>query len=526
MITGDALLQAVIASPDDDAPRLAYADHVEASGNPDRAAFIRVQCALDRMSPEAAERPSLQAREQELLEKFGWDWAAEFGTQITQWVYRRGFIERVEMCLETSAEQILAILAKAPIRHIRDISQFCDLHGVVDALPHLDRLAGLEFWELYAFEDALVARILASPHLRNLQTLILHHDRNGNMVEEQVLVDGLAQSHRANLEELGVNIDGCWQGPSNKVLGAMARSPYLRRLRKLHLTNAGDEGNQPMMDVETARSLGRSPNFVGLEELDLGRASFPIEAWDEVLRWPWLTHLKWLRLHHARQVNPPSVLPVAKLEELPEYRRGFEERVAQVDWRTEFISPWDENTCWKGLAWVDRPRRLLYDMNRFISRRDYSGLEAAYRRLCDQLAGEERTREIDALPFDRYEEDLRAGFERAVAALGEKGGRCLFLRLRPDLGWKGEVHVQAKDPGIQEPREEFSYESPMAGFSASRLGEAGDIYSRHSLFSGTQPSGTALYLLARTIAALGRCSSAVSDRVPVYFSCMYAVFRM
>jgi hypothetical protein len=44
-----------------------------------------------------------------------------------------------------------------------------------------------------------------------------------------------------------------------------------------------------MMDVKTARLLGQSPNFAGLEELDLGGASFPIEAWDEVLKWPWLS---------------------------------------------------------------------------------------------------------------------------------------------------------------------------------------------------------------------------------------------
>lgn len=526
MTADETLLRAVIDRPDDDAPRLAYADHLDARGDTDRAAFIRVQCALESIPPEAPERPELQAREQELLGRFAWDWAAEFGTRITQWVYRRGFIERVEMGLETSAEVILAVVARAPIRHIRDVSQFCDLQGVVDALPHLERLTGLEFWGLYAFEDTLVAQMLASPHLRNLRTLILHHDRNGNMVETDVLVEGLAQPHRASLEELAVNVDGCWRGPGNRVLEAMARSPYLRRLRKLNLSSAGDEGNHPMMDAKTARLLGQSPNFAALEELDLGGASFPIAAWDEVRKWPWLANLKWLRLHGARQVNPPNLLTVANLEDLPEYRRGFEERVARVDWITEFISPWDEGTCWTGFSWSDRPRRLLFDMQPFIAKKDDSGLESMYRRLCEGLAGEERTREIDALPFERYGQELCESFERAVAALGTEPGRCLYLRLRPDLGWWGEFHIQAKDPEIREPCEEFSYESPVAEFPAPRFPEAGAIYSRQPLFSGTEPSGTALYLLARTIATLGRCPGVASCPVPLYFSCMYAVFRM
>src|SRR5262249_45676652 len=207
-----------------------------------------------------------------------WAWAEEFGTQLSAWVYRRGFIERVEMGLETSAEAILAILQKAPIRHIRDLSQFCDLSGVVDALPHLGRLTGLEFWGLYAFDNALLKKILTSPHLANLRTLILHHDRNGNIAEEKVLVEAMKAPYRANLEELAVNVDGMWRGPSRKVLSAIATSPSLRNLRRLNLTNAGDEGNHPQMDLKTTRALGASPNLAGLEALDLGQPSFPIQA--------------------------------------------------------------------------------------------------------------------------------------------------------------------------------------------------------------------------------------------------------
>ena len=61
--------------------------------------------------------------------------------------------------------------------------------------------------------------------------------------------------------DLAVNVDSSWRGPSRKILNAMAASPYLRKLRKLNLTNAGDEGNQPEMDRETARAIGMSPNF-------------------------------------------------------------------------------------------------------------------------------------------------------------------------------------------------------------------------------------------------------------------------
>jgi uncharacterized protein (TIGR02996 family) len=212
MEKNEAFMRAIIKEPDDDAPRLAYADWLKKSGDSDRADFIRIRCALDKMSAQAPEKPALLAREKELLEEHGWDWAEELGIKISEWVYCRGFIERVQMCLETSAEEIVAILNVSPIRHVRDISQFCDFEGVVKALPYLGRLTGLEFWYLYALDNSLVAQLLDSRYLRKLRTLILHHDRNGNLVPEKVLINALASPYRSNLMELGVNIDGCWRG--------------------------------------------------------------------------------------------------------------------------------------------------------------------------------------------------------------------------------------------------------------------------------------------------------------------------
>src|SRR5262245_58469116 len=149
----EALLWAVIEALDDDAPRLVYADWLEERGEPERAEFIRVQCALETMPEGDPRRPGLERREAALLDEHGWARAEEFGPRISEWVFRRGFIERVEMVLECPADQIVDVLRRAPIRHVRDTSQFCDLDGVVDALPHLDRLTGLEFWGLYAFKD-------------------------------------------------------------------------------------------------------------------------------------------------------------------------------------------------------------------------------------------------------------------------------------------------------------------------------------------------------------------------------------
>jgi uncharacterized protein (TIGR02996 family) len=63
----EAFLQAIIQNPDDDTPRLVYADWLEKHGQPDRAAFIRVQCQLALLPEGDPRRPELEAREQRLL---------------------------------------------------------------------------------------------------------------------------------------------------------------------------------------------------------------------------------------------------------------------------------------------------------------------------------------------------------------------------------------------------------------------------------------------------------------------------
>ena len=46
MTHDDAFLQAILETPDDDTPRLIYADWLDEHGDVARAEFIRLQCRL------------------------------------------------------------------------------------------------------------------------------------------------------------------------------------------------------------------------------------------------------------------------------------------------------------------------------------------------------------------------------------------------------------------------------------------------------------------------------------------------
>ena len=66
MTDGDALLAAITALPDEDVPRLAYADWLTENGRAEEGEFIRVQCRLAAIAPDDPEYPELLAREKEL----------------------------------------------------------------------------------------------------------------------------------------------------------------------------------------------------------------------------------------------------------------------------------------------------------------------------------------------------------------------------------------------------------------------------------------------------------------------------
>src|SRR5262245_2593359 len=65
-MSGEGFLAAIRAAPDDDTPRLVYADWLDEHGDPDRAEFIRVQVELARLAQDDPRRPELMRGERTL----------------------------------------------------------------------------------------------------------------------------------------------------------------------------------------------------------------------------------------------------------------------------------------------------------------------------------------------------------------------------------------------------------------------------------------------------------------------------
>jgi uncharacterized protein (TIGR02996 family) len=102
------MLEAIRASPHDDAPRLIYADWLTAQGDP-RGEFVSIQCRL-AAAPEV-ERRKLRTRENQLLKAHARDWLAPVlavleheGHDLPAHEFERGFLTSLAAALAKSEQ--------------------------------------------------------------------------------------------------------------------------------------------------------------------------------------------------------------------------------------------------------------------------------------------------------------------------------------------------------------------------------------------------------------------------------------
>lgn len=241
MADNDAFLAAIVRRPDDDLPRMIYADYLDERGEHARAELIRLQCAAARGDAADAGRIA------ELRDRFQEEWLAPLGRGIYYAEFRRGFPEHIVMSARDFVRDHEMIREQTPLRSVA-------LLGAGRVLARL--LAGHHLRDLTALHltggmlgDAGVERLAECPHLAGLTTLRLGHNEIGD--------DGTA---------------------------ALAQSPHLAKLRMLVLSHnaIGDGG---------AWELSRSPILGRLHVLDVSENEISPQSIMMMQNSPWLDQL-------------------------------------------------------------------------------------------------------------------------------------------------------------------------------------------------------------------------------------------
>lgn len=186
MTTEAALLAAVAASPDDDLPRLVYADFLEETGDAIHAArshFIRAQIALETLRPRTREFRRAKAMEERLREMFLHNWLYDLPEYLRDGrvAWRRGFPEQVQLTvaeLTTDGEELFrwfpfTRLTLEPARGVTVGGS-----NFFQNVPTLSRLTHLQFsswlWQIAdddPDEEPLFASLMQRTGFPALQTL-------------------------------------------------------------------------------------------------------------------------------------------------------------------------------------------------------------------------------------------------------------------------------------------------------------------------------------------------------------------
>ncbi len=188
------LLRTIAREPEDDAPRLVYADWLEEHGQTERADFIRAQIELATLTEDSPRRRELAFRARELLDRHEDEWVAPLRPWAHDWRFSRGFVEKLGLKAAELEERAEVLFVTCPVRRL----WVTELGSAVEPLSHIPayhQLTGLDLCGNDLDTDAL-RRQARFGHLRGLRTLGLMFNRiddeGARLLREEPFFQGLS----------------------------------------------------------------------------------------------------------------------------------------------------------------------------------------------------------------------------------------------------------------------------------------------------------------------------------------------
>jgi uncharacterized protein (TIGR02996 family) len=261
----DVFLEAILDNPDEDTPRLIYADWLDERGDPTsvaRAEFIRIQCTLAKERRTAPRRETLETREQQLIEEYGGEWVRPIFRLLRSWDFHRGFIDEVGLWPDTFLAHTDQLFRRAPIQHLRLVPRVWP-HAVfisISALADIDQLQRLRSLDLSdnELESSDVRSLVVSEYLTGLTSLNLANNRIG-VRGIRALAEAPLLAQLTHLDLQNNHFGAPAIRALAEALGRLARASEGLRLCKLDLrgNQLGNEGRRLINGSPLLRRVAR-----------------------------------------------------------------------------------------------------------------------------------------------------------------------------------------------------------------------------------------------------------------------------
>jgi len=285
-----AFMTAILAEPDEDTPRLVFADWLDERGTEDdkaRAALIRAQCQAEILPKGSKERRKLEKQAKEILKEHEDRWTQKLrdtnlGIRST---FRRGFIDLIEMSATVFTLHAKKLFEIAPT--IRS-AYFPDASNEVGRLAKCEffaRLASVDIHAMckcgYCLIQNDLRALFTSKHTTGLTALNIAGDRmDAEGAKRLAKSAALARLTALDVSENPFGSEG---------MLALAKSKHLAQLKRLNLsrTGLGDAG---------VLALAAGKHFRALSHLELNANDITAAGVKALIAAPFFTQLTELNL--------------------------------------------------------------------------------------------------------------------------------------------------------------------------------------------------------------------------------------
>src|SRR4051794_3453641 len=234
MTDGDALYRAILDQPDDDAPRLIWADWLDEHGDPDRAAFVRLQCEWAALDPGDPRQDDLWEQWTRRLNKNRRRWGAGLGSEARNFGFWRGLPDWFDVTTDGLVEQVTELRRRVPAQCLN-----LALAGFREELRSwrgLEGVRGLQVKEGFAdpFYPQSSARgwvwLIQSPRLERLRMLEVELD-----ISSAGVLAALTGTDWPHLRELSLRVHNSDPDQPPAVWADLPEASWFRGLKSLDL---------------------------------------------------------------------------------------------------------------------------------------------------------------------------------------------------------------------------------------------------------------------------------------------------
>ena len=291
----EAFMAAILAAPDEDTPRLVFADWLDENGTTAddraRAALIRAQCRAEALPTGSAERRKLEREARALLKAHEKEWTAELRAAKlgTDWTFRRGFLDGGSMPATKFVARGADLFRLAPTLRSLKFPNAANETTELATSPLLARLAAVDLTLMctcgWCDIDEELLDLFRSKHATNLRCLNVSRDR----IDAQGAAALARSKVLANLTEL--DLSGNPLGEDGAA--ALAKAKHFGRLAALNLSNAA-------IYASGVEALAKAKHFPALTRLNLSSNFILADGVEALVAAPFFAQLTDLNLSKNR----------------------------------------------------------------------------------------------------------------------------------------------------------------------------------------------------------------------------------